>query len=158
MMIRKLRPPLGSLALCVALIAALAGCGGGDDGNSGSQALSQEDFVSQANAACEQAQSDEATLPRPTDLAGFATYAEQLQPIAEEAISKLSALTPPSDLQAQFDQYLDDQRTAAAKLEDLKAAALAGDKQQAQAISDEIDALPDNSEATAMGLSVCAES
>ncbi len=92
---------------CRPLVAALAvaGCGGGDDnsttGTSGATgasgaALSEQEFVSQANAACKEANDKIAALKAPTDLPSTADFASQAESIDNDVYAKLAALTPPS--------------------------------------------------------------
>ena len=131
---------LAAIAGCVAVGAlALAGCGGGSSttatgasgasGASGSAPLSQSEFVSQANAVC------------------------------KEGNTKIEALTPPSNLQSDWDKLIADAKKKEAlaqkTLADAKAndtSAFNADIQQIQALGGSGDAL-----ASSIGLTECAK-
>src|SRR3954453_3608024 len=89
------------LATCAAAAIAIAGCGGGDDtssttaGVSGAPgasggALSQDEFVSQANAICADANSQIEALPTLTsnDLQTLGNYAQQVLKIGQPLVTK----------------------------------------------------------------------
>lgn len=157
---------------CVAIGAvALAGCGGGSDtsstgasGTSGASgtALSQDEFVSQANAICKEQNTQVEALKAPT---ANSTPTEQL-PILEQNITiatdtygKLAAITPPSDMQAKYTQYLSGGKAQIGLANDLVAAIKANDSAKIQSIATQINAgnSKSNSEAGDLGLTECAK-
>jgi hypothetical protein len=164
---------LAAVAGCVAVGAlAFAGCGGGSStsttgasgasGASGSTPLSQSDFVSQANAACKEGNDKiEAlkTLPPNPDLNDLATVTEQQIPIANEVYGKLSAITPPSDLQSKYDAYLANGKSQIGVAQQVVSAAKSGDTSQLQTLAQKLSANTDqgNAEAKALGLDECAK-
>jgi hypothetical protein len=160
---------LAAIAGCVALGSlAVAGCGGGSSttgasgasGTSGSAPLSQSEFVSQANAACKQYQDAYGAVKQPpsnSSTSDVAAYAAQLLPLANRAHAQLAALTPPSDLQAKYTQYLSDNKSQIGLLQDAESAAKAGDVSKTNATLQKLEAGADqvNSEAQDLGLTVC---
>ncbi len=156
------------VAVAVVATIGIAGCGGGDDTTdsavttgatgTGGAPLSQEEFVSQGNAICEDVNSQLATLEAPTnDMATIADFAEQGLAITEPALAEFEALTPPEELQSTFDEYLSQAREQLAKTQELQAAAEAGDAEQVQSLLTEIQALEGDPLAKELGLDVCAQ-
>src|SRR4051812_25567827 len=106
---------MGAVGCMAVGVVILAGCGGGAStsstgargvsGASGSAPLSQDESVSQANAACKKSNDAiKALPPAPTggDLSSVAPHLEQDLAIVKTLYSDLSALTPPSDMQAKY--------------------------------------------------------
>jgi hypothetical protein len=167
------RMSLAAIAACVALGAlAFAGCGGGSStsstgasgasGASGAAPLSQDEFVSQANAACKEGNDKIEALPALSsnpDLKDLATLTGQQITIANEVYGKLSAITPPSDLQSKYDAYLASGKSQIAVAQQIESAAKSGDTSQIQALAQKLSAGSDksNTEANALGLNECAK-
>jgi hypothetical protein len=161
-----------AVAGCGAIVAlALTGCGGGSDsstgasgasgatGASGGTPLSQDEFVSQADAACKEANDKIETLKAPTsDLSSLVPFADQSLALENAAYAKLAALTPPSDLQAKYSKYLSDVKAQIAQVAPLKAAAEAGDTQKVQDLANQLKASGStiDSQAKALGLTECS--
>jgi hypothetical protein len=107
------------LALTIGL-AALAGCGGGDDGGSDGDAPTRKDFVADANAICRDGEKkiDEVTQQGRQDLERATSSVEQrkvvgdvLEQTAEEYrpfLDRLRDLKPPDDLAEAWSSFLDD--------------------------------------------------
>ncbi len=76
-----------------------------------------------------------------------------------DVYAKLAALTPPSDLQSVWSQYLGGAKALISTIAPLQAAAEAGDSKKAQALADEVKAAGDKLDAVAsrMGLTECAK-
>jgi hypothetical protein len=165
---------LAAVAGCVAVGAlAFAGCGGsssttsatgasGASGASGSTPLSQSDFVSQANAACKEGNDKiEAltALPSNPDLTDLANLTTQQIPIANEIYGKLSAITPPSNLQSKYDAYLANGKSQIGIAQQVVSAAKSGDTSQVKALAQKLAVGSDqgNNDAQALGLSECAK-
>ncbi len=160
---------LAAIAGCIALGAlAVAGCGSssssssssttGASGASGSAPLSQSEFVSQANAACKQYQDAYGALkPASNSTSDVAAYAAQGLALANRAYAQLAALTPPSDLQAKYTQYLSDTKSQLGVFQDMESAAKAGDTSKMNAVLQKLEAGAGqvNSEAQDLGLTVC---
>ncbi len=147
--------PIAALAV-VGAVAAIAGCGGGDDS---SGQLSADEFRSQADAICADANSRLDALDEPTgndQVLGFLQSGLTLQ---KEQLEKLKALQPPDDLAGTFNEATDllTQQTAA-----IQGAAdrISGGEDPETVIGDvdsQIDSLNDQADAKAkeLGLTVC---
>jgi chromosome segregation ATPase len=152
------------------LRSSVAGCGGGSSssttgasgasGASGSAPLSQSEFVSQANAACKDANDQLAALKAPAQtLSAQATTIAQEIPIINQGLAKLTAITPPTDLQSKYDQWLSQAKQQVTLATQLAAAAKANDTAKAQAAAKQLQANSEqnNSLATDLGLTECAK-
>jgi hypothetical protein len=165
---------LAAIAGCVAVGAlAFAGCGGGGSststtgargasGASGSAPLSQDEFVSQANAACKDGNDKIEALPAPPsnpDLNDLASITAQQITIANEVYGSLSAITPPSDLQSKYDAYLANGKAQIGIAQQLESAAKSGDTSQVKALAQKLAVGTDqgNTDAKALGLDECAK-
>src|SRR3712207_1401202 len=102
--------PLAALAVLGAA-AAIAGCGGGDDD---SGALSADEFRSQADAICADANTRLDALDEPTGPDQVLGFLQSGLTVQQEQLDKLKALQPPDDLSGTFDEAtaLLDQQTA----------------------------------------------
>jgi hypothetical protein len=149
-----MRKTLAFAALAAAL--ALAGCGGDDGG--GGEPLSQEDFVAQADAICEEYEAKLDALGTPQSQEDLAEFAEKSVPIAEEGQGKLAELTPPADLQEAYDEWLAQGDKAVDIVQRLEQAAQDNDQEEIQAIATEAQAADERSEelATQLGFEECS--
>jgi hypothetical protein len=110
----------------VAAVAVLgvAGCGGG----SSNKTLSYSDFSAKANDICKgtnaksQGQSLTGNLPADAQTLG------KLIPQVESALAQFGKLKPPTELKADFDQFLSISKQQLANAKKAEAAAKAGDK------------------------------
>jgi hypothetical protein len=157
---------------CAAAAIAISGCGGGDSsttasstpvsgasGASSATPLSQDDFVSQANAICADVNTQLAAVPQPNnDTASIAKYMTASLAIFKPAYATLAAIKPPADLQPQFDAYLAKTEKAITITESLIAVATAGDSARLQTMFDELQGQNNDAEATALGLTECSKS
>ncbi len=162
---------LATIAGCVAVGAlAFAGCGGGSSstgasgasGASGSTPLSQDEFVSQANAACKDGNDKiEAlqALPSNPDLNDLANLTAEQITIANGVYGQLSGITPPSNLQSKFDAYLANGKSQIAIAQQLESAAKSGDTSQVKTLAQKLAVGTDqgNTDAKALGLAECAK-
>lgn len=101
-MLLRSRHHLTTAAAAAALIAtAVSGCGGG-----GSSHLSHAKLVSEANAACRQANAQVAKLGTPAaSVPALAKYAGQVLPVSRRLVTKLSALDAGSADAAALKRY-----------------------------------------------------
>jgi hypothetical protein len=149
---------------------AFAGCGGGGDssttgasgasGTAGATPLSQDEFVSQANAACADAnqQVEALTAPAASDpIESLEPFLAKEIAIGSELLAKLSAITPPEDLQSDYDQYLATGKSQIATAQDAADAAKSGDTAAVQAAVKKLDSNSDDQVAKALGLTECAK-
>jgi hypothetical protein len=156
---------------CVAAASlAVAGCGGGSSssttgasgasGAAGSAPLSQSEFVSQANAACKDANDQVVALKAPAQTLSSqaATIAQEL-PIINQGLAKLTAITPPTDLQSEYNQWLAATKTQVKVATELAAAAKANDTAKAQSLAQQLQANNNKLDSTAsdLGLTECAK-
>jgi hypothetical protein len=165
-----------SLVLLVACVAALAiaGCGGGDDSSStpvastvsgatgagGAVPLSEDDFVSQANAICAEVNSDIEALTAPTnDLQSIADVTAQGIAIVKPALDQFLTLTPPADLADKWAEFLQHAQDQLKDEEALNAAATAGDTATVKSIANRMEANSGETDqiASEMGLTECAK-
>ncbi|HTI32177.1 MAG TPA: hypothetical protein VL422_00785 [Miltoncostaea sp.] len=147
--------PLAALAV-VGAAAAIAGCGGGGDD---SGALSADEFRTQADAICSDANTRIAALDQPTGSDQILGYLQSGLTVQKEQLQKLKALQPPSDLSSDFNAATDllDQQTA--KIQDATTKIQNGEDPTAviSAASPEIDSISEQAKAKAkaLGLEVC---
>jgi hypothetical protein len=162
------------LAVVVGCIAAgalaFAGCGGGDDssttgasgasGTAGATPLSQDEFVSQANAACADAnqQVEALTAPAASDpIESLEPFLAKEIAIGNELLAKLSAITPPEDQQSDYDQYLATGKSQIATAQDAADAAKSGDTAAVQAAVKKLDSNSNDQLAKTLGMTECAK-
>lgn len=162
-----------SAALLVIATAALAiaGCGGDDDTTTastgasgatgaGGSALTEEEFVSQADAICADVNGQIEGLQAPTasdDLATLSDFAQQGLDIVEPAVEQFQALVPPEDLQDQWEDYLSSVEDQVDLDRQLADAAAAGDTQEVNSLVDQLNAGNNNQAAADLGLDECAK-
>jgi ABC-type glycerol-3-phosphate transport system substrate-binding protein len=140
--------------------AAIAGCGGGDDSDSTSSATtgSQADFVSQADAICSGVRTQISALAPPADdMQSVAEYTAGGVAILKPALAKFQALTPPEDLKAKFETYLDSVENQIQVEQRINDAATAGDAKAVNALFKDLQAEDTQREAAALGFTVCAQ-
>jgi hypothetical protein len=170
------RLALPAIAGCVAVGAlAFAGCGGGSStsttgasgasgasGAAGSAPLSQSEFVSQANAICKEGNTKIEALKAPPSggpASGFASYLEQSIAVQQPLVSQLEALTPPSNLQSDWNKLIADAKQKQALATKALDAAKANDTSQFNAAINEIQAMGSQGDSLAksIGLTECAK-
>jgi hypothetical protein len=165
------RAALAAIVGCVAAASlVMAGCGGGSStsttgasgtsGTAGSASLSQDEFVSQADAACKEANDKITALKAPASTlsAQAATIAQEVG-IFTDALGKLSAITPPTDLQSEYSRWLAGTKAQVSLATKAGAAAKANDTAKVQALGQQLQANNDKLNATAkdLGLTECAK-
>jgi hypothetical protein len=159
----------GAIAVAALLV---AGCGGGSSssttgasgasGASGSTPLSKEEFVSQANAICKEtnAKIEGLKAASSTSLSDLSAMVQQEIPVNDATYAKVSALTPPPELEAKFNQLLSAAKSQIALANQFVDAAKTNDVNQANDILAKAKTLNSqfNSAAKSMGLTECAKS
>ena len=93
---------LAFVAVAGTALVAAVGCGGGD----GSEGLSRQEFIQQAEAICERAESESDALAEPQTDVEVIEFGEQNVSILERMISDLGELEPPSELKADVEGWL----------------------------------------------------
>jgi hypothetical protein len=161
-----------AIAGCIA-VGALAGCGGGGSttsatgasgasGASGSAPLSKDEFVSQANAICKEGNTKVEALKAPPSggpPSGFVPYLEQTIAIQTPLVGQLEALTPPSNLQSDWDKLIADAKQKQALANKALDAAKANDTSQFTAVIQQLQAMSGSADplARSIGLAECAK-
>src|SRR5262245_55986362 len=147
--------PLAALAV-VGAVAAISGCGGGDDSGG---ALSADEFRSQADAICADANTRLQALDEPTGADQVLGFLQSGLTVQQEQLDKLKALDPPSDLSGTFGEAMDllDQQTS-----EIQGAAdrISGGEDPETVISEvgpKLDSISSEADAKAkeLGLTVC---
>lgn len=115
----------------VALVVALAGCGGDEP--------SAADYATEGNAACATAAEQAQGVSRPTaDSAdAVAAYAEGVLPIAKRRLAAFRELDPPDDLRRFHDRLVVEQERFVAAIETVAEAARRNDRATAAQASQE---------------------
>ena len=154
--------------VAVGCLAFAAGCGGGDSnssttgasgasGVSGATPLSQDEFVSQANAVCKDVNDQVAALPKPSTADDIASVTQQIIDISNEALPQLDELTPPESDQATFDKYVAGVKSQIATADDLVTAAKSGDQAELQSAAQKLAANSPDQIAEDLNLTECAK-
>lgn len=154
------------VAVLGAAILAIAGCGGGDDGegSAGAKPLTKAQFITQAAAICRdvkkahQPYADKVNaLPHGVDLKRVAPLLEATLAESREGLARLRALNSPPDDKVAIDAYYD----AAEKLLEAHAqladAARTGDRETGERVAASTSALSNDERrlATAYGVKDC---
>ncbi len=144
----SLARPLAAGAAALVAAVALAGCGGG-----GSDSLSADEFRSQADAICADANAKTDALGEPTSAATFLPYLRAGLPIQEAQLGKLEALKPPSELQDAYSEALDLLKQKQAAVTAAADRIEGGEDTEAvvKDVSDDIDAIDEQADAKAEG-------
>ncbi|HEY4278212.1 MAG TPA: hypothetical protein VGM91_08340 [Conexibacter sp.] len=136
-----------------AVVAGVAGCGGGSSSNS---RLSHSELVSKANAACQKANTTVAALQSPTDNAGLASYSSKLAAATGQMEQQIASLKPPSSDERSIGAYLAALRQSNALLAQLRSAAQQGNTGQVREIGTQLQAIGIGALAARAGLGSCA--
>ena len=145
---KDVRRRLASIALA-ALVT--AGCGEGDR-------LSRAELRQQATAVCTPVRRQLEALPRPQSLPELEVYAQEAKDLTESGVEQLRELRPPEGLEDAYDRYLDRAQRVVALLDELEAAAAAGDTAEARRLLGEItEAAETRALARAAGISACEQ-
>ena len=94
------RRPLAGIAT-LGVVALIAGCGGG-----GSDTLSAEEFRTQADAICQDYNTQAAAIGDPESPSEFSAKLKEIVPLQAAQLAKLEALKPPSELEGTFNEAL----------------------------------------------------
>ncbi len=144
------------LATLLLVALALAGCGG-----SGSKRLSRQEFVTKANGVCRDYYGKLNKLGQPKSPAALGPFIDEALPLVQAELKSLRAVSPPASDQAAYDRLLAQaQRENDIGEHELKPAVDAHDAAKTQQVSQRLAAEDGkfNATATALGLSVCAQS
>jgi len=132
--------PLCALTICALL---LAGCGGGDE------RLSRAEFVEGATAICDSVDQRVEALGEPQSLEEVETLGQELGEILDEGLGELRELEPPEELEEPYARYLESGDEVADQLDELVAAAAAGDQAAVERAANDGEAISDRAVALA---------
>lgn len=107
---------------------AAAGCGGGDD------RLTREELVEQADATCADFDQRIEEIDEPKSPEDIERYVQEIRPIVEEGTDELDSLQPPEELEDDYDQWIQETRSAIDMFDELEEAAASGDEQRIQEV------------------------
>ena len=143
------------LFAALAVVALVAGCGGGSE----APRLSSAQFASRADAICRTYNSRSNAIAQPNSLAELATAINKLVPLLDQSIGKLQKLSPPKDEQADVDKWLAGVQRLEDDLRSVQASATKKDAQGVRAALESGDAHNKRSNAMAaeLGLTVCSQ-
>lgn len=136
-------------------VAALAGCGGDDDGGD-SRPLAHAALVARANAACRTASAQIARIPVASSIEDLGEYAQKTAAVGTTLHDELSELTPEQPDRTSFGRYLDALARSNALLGRLQAAADAGDRAAVSEAANEIASSQVGTYAAVAGFDACA--
>jgi len=144
----------GLVAVLVGVLVLLAaGCGGGGSDTR----LSREEFESQANAICAKYQKQLDAIGTPSSVEEIPDLVEQALAILNKEVAEIAALSPPADMQTEFDAMIEASNNTKAAANDLSQAAKDGDQAAVQKALDEGNAASKKADqiATQLGLDSC---
>ena len=111
---------------------AAAGCGGGSD------PLTREELIEEADATCAEFDRRIEDVQEPESLENIEGYLQEIRPIVEEGTDELDSLQPPEELEADYDQWIEETRSTVDRFDELEEAAASGDEQRIQEVFQEV--------------------
>lgn len=157
----NLRLPLLALSI---LALALAGCGSSDSSSGGNETatpepLTKTELVAKADAICKNMQTKIDAIPAPESIDDLATAIGEQIELSGPAIEDLKELTPPEDLQTQYDAWIAKLDELQAGTEEVKAAADTGSEEKVNAVVEKIDKINTKADEIGkeLGFKVCAK-
>jgi hypothetical protein len=106
---------------------AAAGCGGDDR-------LTREELVEEADATCADFDQRIEEIDEPESPEDIERYVQEIRPIVEEGTDELAELQPPEELEDEYDQWIQETRSAIDMFDELEEAAASGDEQRIQEV------------------------
>jgi hypothetical protein len=106
---------------------AAAGCGGDDR-------LTREELVEEADETCADFDQRIEEVGEPESPEDIERYVQEIRPIVEEGTDELDALQPPEELEDDYDQWIQETRSAIDMFDELEEAAASGDEQRIQEV------------------------
>jgi hypothetical protein len=142
--------PATSRVLVLAVLVLGAGCGG-DEG------LSREEFVSEAEAICDEFDQRVNEVDEPESPADVERYVNEVRPVVENGLNELRELQPPEEFQERWDVLMARNDEGLEALDDLAQAGANGDEARVQEISDDAARRDEESDRIALelGLEKC---
>lgn len=162
-------PRISSLALAV-LALVVAGCGGSDDtgSNSGNgsgsakpvtPALTKSELVTKADAICQDMQDELDDVPSPESLSDLAAAYGTAFDASASALKDLNSLTPPADLEGDYNSWTDKLEEMNELTAEIRDAAKSGSQSKVDEISSSMGAIDSeaNKVGKQLGFKVCAK-
>jgi hypothetical protein len=136
--------------LVLAVLVLGAGCGG-DEG------LSREEFVSEAEAICDEFDQRVNEVDEPKSPADVERYVNEVRPVVENGLNELRELQPPEEFQERWDVLMARNDEGLEALDDLAQAGANGDEARVQEISEDAARRDEESDRIALelGLEKC---
>jgi hypothetical protein len=116
-----------AIALAAGALLATA-CGGGDEG------LSREELISRGDAICEEYDQRTEQVEDPESLDDVERFVEETRTLIRDGVDELKELEPPEELAEDYNAWIAQNEENLGLLDDLEAAAAAGDEAQVQEI------------------------
>jgi predicted nuclease with TOPRIM domain len=111
---------------------AAAGCGGGGD------RLTREELIQEADATCQDFDQRVEEIDEPQSVEDIEGYLQEVRPIVEEGTDELDALEPPEELEDEYNQWIEETRSAVDRFDELEEAAASGDEQRIQEVFQDV--------------------
>jgi hypothetical protein len=137
-------------AFGLGLLIFVSGCGG-DDG------LTQEEFISEAEAICEEFDRRVEEVDEPQSADDVERYVNEVRPVVEDGLNELTELQPPEELEEQWNELVAMNDQSLEALDDLGQAAVNRDEARLQEIVEEASRRDSESDRVAgeIGLENC---
>jgi hypothetical protein len=131
-----------------------AGCGGEDGGDR----LTREEFVSRAEAVCEEYDGRIEELGEPESEDQLGEYTDELVRIVEDGVGELRQLRPPEDLEEEYDSWMATNEEAVDAARELDQAVEDQDAERLAEIGAEVEQKEEEADELArdLGLEGCA--
>jgi hypothetical protein len=104
-------------------------CGGGGD-----EGLSREEFISRGDAICDEYDQRTEQVEDPESLDDVERFVEETRTLIRDGVDELKELEPPEELADDYNRWTSQIEENIGLLDDLEAAAAAGDEAQVQEI------------------------
>jgi Tfp pilus assembly protein PilP len=134
----------------LAVLVLAAGCGGDDR-------LSREEFVSEAEAICEDFDQRVNEVDEPESADDVERYVNEVRPVVEDGLDELRELQPPEEFEERWDVLMARNDDGLEALDDLAQAGANGDEARVQEISEDATRRDEESDRIALelGLEKC---
>jgi hypothetical protein len=134
----------------LAVLVLAAGCGGDDR-------LSREEFVSEAEAICEDFDQRVNEVDEPQNADDIERYVNEVRPVVEDGLNELKGIQPPEELEGQWNELVAMNDESLQALDDLAEAAANRDEDRLEEITEEASRRDEESDRIAqeLGLQKC---
>jgi PII-like signaling protein len=128
----------------------VAGCGGDDR-------LSREEFVSEAEAICQEFDRRVEEVDEPQSADDVERYVNEVRPVIEDGLNELEELQPPEEIEEQWNELVAKNDEGLQMLDDLAEAGTNGDEARLQEITEDATRRDNESDRIAreIGLQEC---